>query len=40
MGHWLAPAGAATQTGFVKRFDPRLWTVNFPRPMMASAGLR
>jgi uncharacterized protein (TIGR02217 family) len=22
--------------GFVKRFDARLWTVNFPRPMMAS----
>lgn len=36
MGHWLAPAGAAMQVGFVKRFDPRLWTVNFPRPMMAS----
>ncbi|HEX8307908.1 MAG TPA: DUF2460 domain-containing protein [Allosphingosinicella sp.] len=36
MGHWLAPPGAAKQTGFVKRFDPRLWTVNFPRPMMAS----
>ncbi len=37
MGHWLAPPGAARQTGFVKRFDPRLWSVNFPRPMMASA---
>ena len=37
MGHWLAPPGAARQTGFVKRFDARLWTVNFPRPMMASA---
>jgi uncharacterized protein (TIGR02217 family) len=36
MGHWLAPPGAARQTGFVKRFDARLWTVNFPRPMMAS----
>ncbi|HEX8063077.1 MAG TPA: TIGR02217 family protein, partial [Allosphingosinicella sp.] len=36
MGHWLAPRGAAKQVGFVKRFDPRLWTVNFPRPMMAS----
>ncbi|HEX8467075.1 MAG TPA: DUF2460 domain-containing protein [Allosphingosinicella sp.] len=36
MGHWLAPPGAAKQIGFVKRFDPRLWTVNFPRPMMAS----
>ena len=37
MGHWLAPPGAAMQTGFVKRFDPRFWTVNFPRPMVASA---
>ncbi|HEX2764107.1 MAG TPA: DUF2460 domain-containing protein [Allosphingosinicella sp.] len=37
MGYWLAPPGAAKQTGFVKRFDPRFWTVNFPRPMMASA---
>src|SRR3954471_18166704 len=36
MGHWLAPPGAAKQSGFVKRFDPRLWSVNFPRPMMAS----
>jgi uncharacterized protein (TIGR02217 family) len=36
MGHWLAPPGAAKQTGHVKRFDARLWTVNFPRPMMAS----
>src|SRR5919107_3373001 len=36
MGHWLARPGAAKQVGFVKRFDARLWTVNFPRPMMAS----
>ncbi len=36
MGHWLAPRGAAKQSGFVKRFDARFWTVNFPRPMMAS----
>jgi uncharacterized protein (TIGR02217 family) len=36
MGHWLAPPRAAKQVGFVKRFDARLWTVNFPRPMMAS----
>lgn len=35
MGHWLAPTGSAKQTGHVKRFDPRYWTVNFPRPMMA-----
>jgi uncharacterized protein (TIGR02217 family) len=36
MGHWLAPPGAAKQRGHVKRFDPRFWSVNFPRPMMAS----
>ena len=36
MGHWLASPGAAKQVGFVKRFDARLWSVNFPRPMMAS----
>jgi uncharacterized protein (TIGR02217 family) len=36
VGHWLAPPGAARQIGYVKRFDARLWTVNFPRPMMAS----
>ena len=36
MGHWLAPAGGARMWGSVKRFDPRFWTVNFPRPMMAA----
>ncbi len=36
MGHWLAPPGAARQIGQVKRFDPRFWSVNFPRPMMAA----
>ena len=40
MGWWLADAkaGAAAQArgGFVKRFDPRFWTVDFPRPMMAA----
>jgi uncharacterized protein (TIGR02217 family) len=36
MGYWLAPPGSAKQLGHVKRFDPRFWTVNFPRPMMAS----
>ena len=36
MGHWLAPPGAAGARGIVKRFDPRFWTVNFPRPMMAA----
>jgi uncharacterized protein (TIGR02217 family) len=36
MGHWLATASAAARRGFVKRFDPRFWTVDFPRPMMAA----
>lgn len=36
MGYWLASASAARTQGFVKRFDARLWTVDFPRPMMAS----
>jgi len=36
MGHWLAPPGGAKALGHVKRFDARYWTVNFPRPMMAS----
>jgi uncharacterized protein (TIGR02217 family) len=36
MGHWLAPPGAAKVHGHVKRFDARYWTVNFPRPMMAT----
>ncbi|MFL6863906.1 MAG: TIGR02217 family protein [Allosphingosinicella sp.] len=40
MHHWLAPPGAARQTDFVKRFDPRFWTVDFPRPMMASVVTR
>ena len=31
-----ARPGAALQTDFIKRFDPRFWTVDFPRPMMAS----
>ncbi len=37
MGWWLAGAEARAATGWVKRFDPRFWTVNFPRPMMAAA---
>jgi uncharacterized protein (TIGR02217 family) len=36
MGHWLAPRGSAKMHGHLKRFDARFWTVNFPRPMMAS----
>jgi hypothetical protein len=36
MGFWLAPPGSAMQFGHLKRFDPIYWSVNFPRPMMAS----
>ncbi|URW75455.1 DUF2460 domain-containing protein [Sphingomonas donggukensis] len=37
MAHWLA--GKAPDDGItshIQRFDPRFWTINFPRPMMAS----
>lgn len=36
IGHWLAPTGSAPRTRWVKRFEPRYWTVDFPRPMMAA----
>ena len=36
MGWRLATRGDALETGYIKRFDPRFWTVNFPRPMMAA----
>ncbi|HEX8528199.1 DUF2460 domain-containing protein [Allosphingosinicella sp.] len=36
MGYWLAPPGAAKHFAHLKRFDARYWTVDFPRPMMAS----
>ncbi|MEM6681146.1 MAG: DUF2460 domain-containing protein [Pseudomonadota bacterium] len=34
--YWLASGDAALRKAPLKRFDPRYWTVNFPRPMMAS----
>lgn len=37
MAFWLASARQGQQTDWLQRFDPRFWTVNFPRPMMASA---
>lgn len=37
MGHALIADRAGRDEGFVSRFDPRFWTVNFPRPMMAAA---
>ncbi|MEP7221681.1 MAG: DUF2460 domain-containing protein [Novosphingobium sp.] len=36
MAFWLADAREAQETDWIQRFDPRFWTVNFPRPMMAS----
>jgi uncharacterized protein (TIGR02217 family) len=35
MTYWLASDRKGRESGFVKRFAPHLWTVNFPRPMMA-----
>ncbi|WP_404336207.1 DUF2460 domain-containing protein [Sphingomonas sp. MMS12-HWE2-04] len=36
MAHWLASERRGQAEGVVSRFDPAYWTVNFPRPMMAS----
>ncbi|HZV09291.1 MAG TPA: TIGR02217 family protein, partial [Novosphingobium sp.] len=36
MACWLASAIDGQETGWIQRFDPRFWTVNFPRPMMAA----
>jgi uncharacterized protein (TIGR02217 family) len=36
MSHWLATRRTVQQTDTIQRFDPRFWTVNFPRPAMAS----
>ncbi|MBO9574506.1 MAG: DUF2460 domain-containing protein [Sphingobium sp.] len=36
MPHWLATARGDQDAGVVKRFAPPFWTVDFPRPMMAS----
>jgi uncharacterized phage protein (TIGR02218 family) len=37
MPYCLASPATAEKAGTVKRFDARYWTVDFPRPMMASA---
>jgi len=34
--YWLALAQDQTDSSFIRRFSPRYWTVNFPRPMMSS----
>ncbi len=36
MGFWLADKRTAQRSSFIQRFDPLFWTINFPRPMMAS----
>ena len=36
MGYWLAGKRTGQRSSFIQRFDPRFWTINFPRPMMAS----
>ena len=35
MPFWLASAREGQETDWIQRFDPRFWTVNFPRPMTA-----
>ena len=34
MAYWLARQRNGQETDFIQRFDPRFWTVDFPRPMM------
>lgn len=36
MAFWLARARFGQKSDWIQRFDPRFWTVDFPRPMMAS----
>ena len=36
MAHWLCSRREQQAEGVLTRFDPRFWTVNFPRPMMAA----
>ncbi|KQM96672.1 DUF2460 domain-containing protein [Sphingomonas sp. Leaf25] len=36
MGHWLASEREGQEAGVLTRFDAAYWTVDFPRPMMAS----
>ena len=37
MRHWLAMPVDQQRRDWLKRFDARFWTVDFPRPMMAAA---
>ena len=36
MAFWLAGKRTRQTADWIQRFDPRFWTVNFPRPMMAA----
>ncbi|MFA9200907.1 MAG: hypothetical protein ACEQR8_06910 [Cypionkella sp.] len=36
MPFWLARERRGQDADWIQRFDPRFWTVNFPRPMMAA----
>ena len=36
MAFWLADKRTIQDSDVIQRFDPRFWTVDFPRPMMAS----
>lgn len=36
MAFWLASKREGQASDWIRRFDPRFWTVNFPRPMMAA----
>ena len=36
MSFWLASRRTVQATDTIQRFDPRFWTVDFPRPAMAS----
>jgi uncharacterized protein (TIGR02217 family) len=36
MAFWLAKRRDGQTTDHIQRFDPRFWTVDFPRPMMAA----
>lgn len=36
MSFWLARTRQGQDSDWIARFDPRYWTVNFPRPAMAS----
>ena len=36
MAFWLAAKREGQDSDWIQRFDPRFWTVNFPRPMIAS----